>query len=87
MVKNKEGGAGMADTKLFHPTIECSKLCEPVPDGVEMAEIILHDLGWLTQQGLFEEAVARLRWLAENKKTAFLRGCATGLSVCRNSLQ
>ena len=68
--------------KLFHPTIEGSKLCEPVPDVLEMAEIILHDLGWLTQQGLFDEAVARLRWLAENEPEGFLKACATGLKVC-----
>lgn len=73
--------------KLFHPTIEGSKLCESEPEAVEMAEIILHDLGWLTQQGLFDEAVARLRWLVENNQAAFLKGCATGLSVCRNARQ
>lgn len=73
--------------KLFHPTIEGSKLCDPAPDGVEMAEIILHDLGWLTQQGMFDDAVARLRWLVENNKAAFLKGCATGLLVCRNARQ
>lgn len=68
--------------KLFHPTIDGSKLCQPEPDAIEMAEIILHDLGWLTQQGLFDEAVARLRWMVENNKAAFLKGCATGLTVC-----
>lgn len=84
MGKNKKGGAGMADTKLFHPTIEGSKLCEPDSEALDMAEWILHSTGWLTQQGMFEEAVDRLRWLHDKMPDAFLKGCATGLSVCRN---
>lgn len=85
MGKNKKGGAGMADTKLFHPTIEGSKLCEPDSEALDMAEWILHSIGWLTQQGMFEEAVDRLRWLHNQMPDAFLKGCATGLSVCRNT--
>lgn len=84
MGKNRKGGAGMADTKLFHPTIEGSKLCDPEPEAVEMAEIILHNLGWFTQQCGIERALEHIRWLHDKMPDAFLKGCATGLSVCRN---
>lgn len=67
--------------KVFHPTIKSSTVTEMNGNMLSICAGMLHDLGWLTQQGMFEEAVERLRWLAENKPEAFLMGCATGLTA------
>ena len=73
--------------KLFHPTIEASQPLAPEPESLEMAEMILHDLGWFTQQCGIEKALENIRWLQSKMPDAFLKGCATGLSVCRNARQ
>lgn len=71
----------MAD-KLFHPVIHESVVTEVDTDMLEKCAMFLHDLGWLTQQGMFDCAVERLRWWAENKPEEFLKACATGLTLC-----
>lgn len=73
--------------KLFHPSLKESKLCDPEPEMVEIAAVIFHDIGWLTQQGSFDEAMERLRWWVENEPEVFLKVCATGSRVCLNTLK
>ena len=71
--------------KLFHPTMKESTTTELDPNMLEKCALFLHDLGWLTQQGMFDSAVERLRWWVENKPEVFLMACATGLTVCLDS--
>lgn len=71
----------MADTKLFHPTIEGSKLCDPEPETVEFACVVLHTLGWFTQQGAEENAFDFLREIIRQDRQAVVRVCAAGLAV------
>ena len=40
------------DKKLFHPTMEKSTVEEIDPEALDFSTWILHDLGWLTQQGM-----------------------------------
>lgn len=69
------------ELKLFHPTMLDSTITELDADMLEKCALFLHDLGWLTQQGMFDGAVERLRWWAENKPDVFLKDCATRLTV------
>ena len=68
--------------KIFHPTMEASAARELDENMLMVCAGVLHDLGWMTQQGMFDAAVERLRWLAENKQEAFLKACSTGLAAC-----
>lgn len=67
--------------KLFHPTIEESKLCEPETEALDMAEWILHSVGWFTQQGMEEEAIGFLRHVIQLDRQFVVRVCAAGLAV------
>lgn len=73
--------------KILHPTIHESVVNEIDTDMLEKCALFLHDLGWLTQQGMFDDAVDRLRWWAESKPEVFLTACATGLTVCLDGLK
>lgn len=70
--------------KLFHPTMVKSTVEKLDPDALEFSAWILHDLGWLTQQGMLEEALSRIKWYAELNPEAFLKACSNGLTVILN---
>lgn len=70
--------------KIFHATIENSTVEKLDPEALEFSAWILHDLGWLTQQGMLEEALSRIKWYAELNPEAFLKACSNGLTVILN---
>ena len=74
--------------KLFHPTMEKSTVEEIDLEALDFSTWILHDLGWLTQQGIgnAEEALSRIQYYAELDQEAFLKACANGLTVIRGVL-
>lgn len=71
--------------KIFHATIGNSTVEKLDPAALEFSAWILHDLGWLTQQGMLEEAMSRIKWYAELNQEAFLKACSNGLTVILNS--
>lgn len=70
--------------KIFHATIKNSTVEKLDPEALEFSAWILHDLGWLTQQGMLEEAMSRIKWYAELDQEAFLKACSNGLTVILN---
>lgn len=46
------------EKKLFHPTMKKSTVEKLDPEALEFSAWILHDLGWLTQQGMVDEAMS-----------------------------
>lgn len=78
----------MPDKKLFHPSVHIVRMEEKEikPEDLELAAVILHELGWMTQQGAFENAVNNLRLISEQEPDGFLRACAAGLAVLRFAL-
>ena len=73
--------------KIVHATIENSTVEKLDPKALEFSAWILHDLGWLTQQGMLEEAMSRIKWYAELNQEAFLKACSNGLTVILNALR
>lgn len=73
--------------KLFHPTMVKSTVEKLDPEALDFFAWILHDLGWLTQQGMLEEAMSRIKWYAELDQEAFLKACSNGLTVILNALR
>lgn len=71
--------------KIFHATIKNSTVEKLDPKALDFSAWILHDLGWLTQQGMLEEALSRIKWYAELDREAFLKACSNGLTVILNS--
>ena len=71
------------NNKLFHPTMVKSTVEEIDEEALDFSAWILHDLGWLTQQGMLEEALSRIQYYAELDPEAFLKACANGLTVIR----
>lgn len=69
------------EKKLFHPSLQESKLCEPEPEQVEIACVVLHTLGWFTQQGAEENAFDFLREIIRQDRQAVVKVCAAGLAV------
>ena len=72
------------EKKIFHATIKNSTVETLDPDALEFSAWILHDLGWLTQQGMLEEAMSRVKFYAELNQEAFLKACSNGLTVILN---
>ena len=73
--------------KIFHATIENSTVEKLDPEALEFSAWILHDLGWLTQQGMLDEALSRIKWYAELDREAFLKSCANGLTAVLDALR
>lgn len=73
--------------KIFHATIGNSTVEKLDPEALEFSAWILHDLGWLTQQGMLDEALSRIKWYAELDREAFLKSCSNGLTVILNALR
>lgn len=73
--------------KLFHPTMGKSTVETLDREALEFSAWILHDLGWLTQQGMLEKALSRIEWYVELDQEAFLKACANGLTVILNALR
>lgn len=74
------------DKKLFHPTMEKSTVEEIDLEALDFSTWILHDLGWLTQCGMQERALSRIRDYTKLDQEAFLKACANGLTVIRGFL-
>lgn len=72
--------------KIFHATIENSTVEKLDPEALDFSAWILHDLGWLTQQGMVDEALSRIKWYAELDREAFLKFCANGLTAILDTL-
>lgn len=70
--------------KIFHATIGNSTVEKLDPKALDFSAWILHDLGWLTQQGMLDEALSRIKWYAELDREAFLKACSNGLTVILN---
>lgn len=75
------------EEKLFHPTMAKSTVEKLDPEALDFSAWILHDLGWLTQQGMLEEALNRIEYYAELDREAFLKACSNGLTVILNALR
>ena len=73
--------------RIFHATIGNSTVEKLDPAELEFSAWILHDLGWLTQQGMLEEALNRIEFYAELDREAFLKACSNGLTVILNALR
>lgn len=73
--------------KIFHATMESSTVETLDPKALDFSAWILHDLGWLTQQGMLEEALNRIESYAELDREAFLKACSNGLTVILNALR
>lgn len=72
--------------KVFHPTMEGSTVKELDHEMLGMCALFLHDLGWPTQQGMFDVSVERLRWWVENAPDVFFTACANGLTLILDAL-
>ena len=73
--------------KTFHATIKNSTVEKLDPDALEFSAWILHDLGWLTQQGMADEALSQIEWYAKLDREAFLKSCANGLTAVLDALR
>lgn len=72
--------------KLLHPSINVLRVDGTDEEALEMAMVILHDIGWLTQQCGFECALNRLRELHDHSQELFIQGCAHGAAALHGAL-
>ncbi len=75
------------EKKIFHATIGSSTVEKLDSEALDFSAWILHDLGWLTQQGMLEEALNRIKFYAEVDRESFLKACSNGLTVILNALR
>lgn len=73
--------------KIFHATIENSTVEKLDPEALEFSAWILHDLGWLTQQGMVDEAMSQIEWYAKLDQKEFIKACANGLTAVLDALR
>ena len=75
------------EKKIFHATIKNSTVEKLDPKALEFSAWILHDLGWLTQQGMVDEALSQIKWYADLNQEAFLKACSNGLTAVLDTLR
>ena len=69
--------------KLFTPSLLESPLCEPEQAALEAAAMILHCIGWNTQQGMPDRGVEVLADMLRQDQGAVIRACAAAVAVLR----
>lgn len=73
--------------EIFHATIENSTVEKLDPAALDFAAWILHDLVWLTQQGMVDEALSQIEWYAKLDQKEFIKACANGLTAVLDALR
>lgn len=76
----------MKQEKLLHPSIDVLRVDGTDQEALEMAMVILHDIGWLTQQCGLDHAMGRMKIWHETVPDLFIRGCANGAVVLHKVL-
>lgn len=69
--------------KLFTPSLIESPLCEPDKDALEAAAVILHSIGWNTQQGMPERGIEVLTDMLRQNQGTVIKVCAAAVAVLR----
>lgn len=76
----------MEQQKLLHPSVDVLRVDGTDKESLEIAMVILHDLGWLTQQCDIDRAVSRLKFYHEQMPEMFIQGCANGAAALHGIL-
>ena len=76
----------MDNKKLLHPSIDVLLVDGSNKDALENAMVILHDLGWITQQCGINDALNRIKELHEAFPELFILGCANGSAALHGIL-
>ena len=71
--------------KLFTPSLFESPLCEPEQTALEAAAMILHSIGWNTQQGMPERGIEVLEDVIRQDQGAVIKACAAAVAVLRRN--
>ena len=86
MVKSNERMVSMEQKKLLHPSVDVLRVYGTDKEALEFAMVILHSLGWQTQQCGFDHAAKELKFLHDQMPELFIRGCANGAAVLHGVL-
>ena len=76
----------MEQQKLLHPSLDVLRVDGTDTEALEFAMVILHDLGWLTQQCGIDYALSRIKELHDPFHELFIQGCANGAAVLHGVL-
>jgi hypothetical protein len=76
----------MEQKKLLHPSVDVLRVDGTDKEALEFAMVLLHDLGWLTQQCGVEHALERMKSWHDRFPELFIRGCANGAAVLHKTL-
>ena len=74
------------DSKLFHPSVDVLRVDGKDTKHLELAMLLLHDIGWLIQQCGIDGAVGRLREYYEAAPDSVILGCAHGAAALHGIL-
>lgn len=72
--------------KLLHPSVDVLRVDGSDKESLEMAMLMLHDIGWLIQQCGIDGAVGRLREYYEAAPDSVILGCAHGAAALHGIL-
>lgn len=74
------------NNRLFHPSVDVLRVDGKDTKHLEMAMLMLHDIGWLIQQCGIDVAVSRLREYYEAAPDSVIFGCAHGAAAIHGIL-
>lgn len=72
--------------KLLHPSVDVLRVDGTDKKALELAMVILHDLGWKTQQCGYDYAVQEVKFLQNHMPDEFLKACAHGAAALHGIL-
>lgn len=71
----------MQTYKLLHPSVDVLRVDGKDAAALEFAMVVIHDIGWLTQQCGIESATERLKEYYNHNPQLFISGCAHGAAA------
>lgn len=76
----------MEQKKLLHPSLDVLRVDDTDKEALELAMVILHDIGWQTQQCGFDKAMEHIKFIHDHMPEIFIMACATGHAALHHIL-
>lgn len=72
--------------RLLHPSVDVLRVDGSDQEALELAMVVLHDIGWIAQQRGIDDALERIKFIHSNMPKQFIMACATGHAALHHIL-
>lgn len=76
----------MENQKFLHPSVDVLRVDGSDKESLEIAMVLLHDIGWVAQQCGIDQSLDRLKEYYNADPERFISGCAHGAAALHGVL-